>query len=146
MNAPAKELYLVAGDQPDPMGGSVRGQAGQMNLTQTALGHPFIRWRDFLLVADVYKIAGQPMYVHIICPRCLNALKIGEDHKAISYEPDRPPKIAPFLANAAVVNYDGSLSVEAFECTWELGPERRNFGTGLCRWRVAIDDNIAKDI
>lgn len=128
------------------MGGAARGQAGQMNLTQTAFGHPFIRWNDFLLEADVYKLDGQPMYVHIICPRCHNALKIDEDHKAIFYERHRAPKFAPFLAEQGIMDHGGSLSIEPFECTWELGPDRQHFGIGLCRWRVAIDNNIAKDV
>ncbi len=140
------ELYQVAGDQADPMGGAARGRAGQMNLTETALGHPYVRYKDQLLELDVYKIAGAPMYIHIICPRCHNASKIQEDNKAFSYEPTRIPKILPFLLSVGVgAPHGGSLSVEKFECSWELGPERQEFGVGLCRWRVGIDNNVAKD-
>ena len=49
-----------------------------------------------------------------------------------------------------VVDWDPEkgLSVEPFECTWEMGErqgERIHFGLSLCRWRVGIQNNVAKD-
>jgi hypothetical protein len=124
-----QELVHLAGD-PDT------GLAGGMNLTATALGHPTIRYGEFILTADVYAPPGAPKYLHLICPRCRNALRITEDRKAMEYDPTRD------------TDRGGRLDVEAFQCTWEL-PEANGrkieFGMGLCRWTVAIDRNIARD-
>jgi hypothetical protein len=130
-----EELFHVDGDAPDPTGQiRKRGMAQEMRLTQTAMGHPLIRYGDHIIEADVYKIADEPMMVHLICPRCRNAIRITEDRKEIDYDP-----------NAGDPRQGGRLSIEPFECTWELSAERQNFGVGLCRWRVGIQDNVAKD-
>lgn len=123
-----EEVFQICGDAPDPMGSHRIGQEISADLTKTALGHPKIRYRDRIIEADVYGIDGSLM-IHLICPKCstpdtVHALKISSDQKQISYDPS-----------------DGRLSIEPFSCTWEA-PD----GVGLCKWRVAIDDNVAKDV
>lgn len=119
----AEEVYQIKGDPK-------HGMSSTMNLTKTALGRPFVRYKDRISEADVYEMQGQLM-VHMFCPRCGNTLRITSDRKRIDY--DREANL---------------LSVEPFECTWELDTDSRRmeFGLGLCRWRVAIDRNIAKDV
>lgn len=138
-----EELVHLAGDAPDPLAGMAGieharggGVTTTMRLTKTAKGHPQIRYRDMLIEADVYAFDGEPVKVHLICPRCRNALSISSDKKSLEYDPRQNVEIG------------GRLDVETFECTWEL-PEandrKMEFGLGLCRWRVAIDNNIARD-
>lgn len=150
MAQPSKELFHVAGDVPDPAGTGLRGAASTMRLDRTALGHPKIVYKDFLLEADIYALPDAPMYAHIICPLCRNALRITQDNKTFTYDPKVAPKIAAMLRNCGVQDgpyWGGSLSVERFECTWESEPERRrDFGLAVCNWRVEIDNNIARDV
>lgn len=132
-NPAREELVHIAGDAPDPMGSGLMGKHSSLRLTKTAAGHPLIRYKDRVLEADVYlsePTLANPasIMVHLICPRCLNALRISNDKKAMEYD-------------AAT----DTLSVERMRCTWELGAERREFGIGMCNWTVAIDHNIAKD-
>lgn len=151
MANPSKEIFHIAGDAPDPTGTTRnRGVASTMRLDRTALGHPKIAYKDFLLEADVYALPDAPMYVHIICPLCRNALRITQDNKAIDYDPKRVPKIVTHLRNCGIEDmphWGGTLSVERFECTWESDPEiRRQFGLARCNWRVEIENNIARDV
>jgi hypothetical protein len=123
-----EELYHVAGDAPDPTGTGLSGRMSSMRLTQIALGHPLIRYKDRVIEADVYEIHGRLM-VHLICPRCLNALKITDDRKKMEYSVT-----------------ENRISIEAFGCTWEMNDDRRmEFGVGLCRWRVGVTNNVARD-
>lgn len=115
-----EELYRIAGD-PE------HGMASTMNLTRSAAGHPQIRYRDKVITADVY-IADGRLMVHLICPRCLNALKITDERKKMEYDAR-----------------DNVLSVEPFACPWEMSAHRTEFGVGMCRWTVGIDRNVARD-
>lgn len=118
-----EELYHIAGDTEEG-----RGAYSDIRLTKTAIGRPMVRYKDRILECDVYLIGGELM-VHLICPRCCNALRVSAKNKRIDFS-------------------DGKLTVEPFQCTWELGErdgERMDFGVGLCRWKAAIDENRAKD-
>lgn len=148
---PSKELFYVAGDVPDPTGATLKGRAPSYRLTQTALGHPMIFWRDMVLEADVYALPGQPLQVHLICPQCRNALIVRQGNKAIAYEPGEsvptPPNwTAAEVKQAIPMGLGGRISVESFACTWEANGEvSRDFGLARCGWRVAIENNIARD-
>ena len=97
------------------------------------------------------------MYVHLICPLCLiqgrtNALKITQGEKALSYDPiHRPPPFPGWTAEQMAHSFPhgtgGTLSVERFECTWEAAPDlQRDFGLARCTWKVAIDNNVVKNV
>ena len=128
-----EELYHIAGNVPDPSGGSDRlGAQSSMDMTAGALAHPMIRWRDRVIEGDLYDMGGK-LVLHILCPRCStpeapHALWVREREKAMEWDPGR------------------GLSVEAFECTWELPGGRKEFGVGMCRWRVAIERNVAREV
>ncbi len=79
------------------------------------------------IVCDVYQ-RPEGLAVHTICPRCLGALWVDSTRKVIEFDPAT-----------------GALHIEAFECTWELGPDRREFGVGLCRCRVAYAGHEIRD-
>lgn len=145
---PAKEsLYSICGDAPDPSGMDprMRGYQSSIDMTKGALAKPLIRWRDRVIEGDLYEIEGK-LVLHLICPKCSSpacnppcnipghcgphALYVRQERKAIEWDAERQ-----------------LLSVESFECTWELPEGRRQeFGLGLCRWRVAIENNIARDM
>lgn len=133
-NPKKEELVTIENDLQD---GVSRGRA-TMDMTKNADAHPQVRWEDrvsgkvFMLETDVY-IKGGELMVHLICPRCRHNLQIKSINKQMSYDKEREV-----------------LSVEPFQCTWELDDEllgaRRDFGMSLCRWSVAIDNNLAKDV
>lgn len=119
-----EDLFHLAGDADHGMGSTAR-------LTKSAIGHPEIRYKgkqgDFVMTADVYRTDGK-LLVHLICPKCRHALHVREAAKKMAYS-----------------EADG-LSIEAFECSWELdGDTGRLFGLALCRCRLAIDKNVARD-
>lgn len=124
-NPNTEELYHVAGDMDT-------GVTTDVSLTKSAFAKPQIRYSgrfgEFVLTCELYKM-GNELSLHLICPRCRNALWIKSSKKQMHWDSDK------------------GLSIEPFECTWELeGDSRRmEFGLGLCRWRAAIDKNIAKD-
>lgn len=147
----------------DPLGRGNVGRSSGVDFRKSAAGHPIVHYdgkhgRGFL-VLDVYKLIGAPMYVHLVCPACSNrgheqeaSLRIGEENKKMSYEPDGVPKFAGFNLDEVVrgmgqPSHGGLISIEPFRCTWEIEPTlRRDFGFSVCEWSVAIDNNIARDV
>ena len=134
-----RELVHIAGDAPDPTGKGPNGSQTTYRLNRAAIAHPLVAYKDYVLETDVYAHPGEPMVVHLICPRCHHALTIPETKKAIDLELGAGP------------NGQGKLSIEPFECTWEM-PEAGEHtaglvtaGTTLCRWKAGISNNIAKD-
>lgn len=154
-----KELFTVAGDQPDPGGTGARGISTGFDFTATALGHPMLLYRasngkELVLEADIY-MGPTGLYIHLICPECLlagrtNALRIVESQKAMSYEPDLSPPPFPGwtkeqMLMAFPVGSGGMLSIEPFRCTWEeVGDLRRGHGLAQCPWSVAIERNFVR--
>lgn len=125
-NARKEELYEIKQDL-------VEHQSRGMSTVHfdNAAAHAKVRYREFLLECDVYE-AGGLITVVLFCPRCKQQLKIDSSRKAIEWDPVR-----------------GLLSVEPFQCTWELPDEhlgqKREFGFSLCRWTAAIDKGVARD-
>jgi hypothetical protein len=143
-----RDLVHIGGDVPDPSGmSSMRGHQTTYNLERTKYGEPKVKYRDrtgqeFLLTVDVYKYEGAPMEVLLFCPNCsqkgaMHTLRITEERKHIEYDPERN------------VELGGRLDVERFGCSHELDAQK---GVGLvsssnlCRWRVVIENNIARDV
>lgn len=109
------------------------------DLEKRALAHPQIRYSgrygEFVLTGDLYPDPEGGLMLHIYCPVCSTTekphnLSIKSSRKKMEWDKDK------------------GISVEAFGCTWEL-PEanerKMEFGMGLCRWRVVIDNNVARD-
>lgn len=155
-----RELVQVAGDVTSPDGTMDGGMATTWHLNRSAIGHPFVIYKQSILVVDIYEVPGEPMTVSLICPRCHHALTVSAARKKMEFDrvhgapnPTRlqeealaacmttPTTIPP----KAELQRFGKLSVQTFECTWEMGKDRSEFGTTLCRWKVAIDNNVAKD-
>lgn len=158
---PKKDLFHVAGDAPDPTGGNLRGVAAGYDLTKTALGHPMLFYRvgseEMILEADVYDLNDLPLHVRLLCPICLAmgrtvGLTIWANQKAMQYEKDAAVPVFPGWTEAQMRHAfpegaGGRLSVEPFRCTWEATPElSRRFGLSQCPWKVAINNNVVRDI
>lgn len=149
----------MAGDAPDPEGGSARGVAPGYQLTKAAQGHPLLHYRlstgqEIILEADVYDVPDR--YIYLLCPACLargrqNMLRIREGNKAFSYDPTAPVPVFPGwtmeqMKHAFKDGAGGVLSVEPFECTWEEEPDlSRGMGLEKCGWRVSIEKNVVRD-
>lgn len=122
---PNKEDYeYVAGDKPG------QGAMGGMKTTMqnAPFAEPQIRYKDVLIECELYKDpVSHKMMLHAMCPKCKHALRISEERKAM--------------------DWDGqTISVEPFECPWELDTELTvGTFTNLCRWRVGVSHGIAKD-
>jgi len=128
----------------DPTGTGHVGASSGVALDKTKDATVVVRYKDKLLEVDVYAFPGVPMKLVLLCPRCGNALNIESDKKQMQLEKIAPQRVGEFTNMA-------KLSVEPFECTWELPdagvhvPGLVSAGTSLCRWRVGISNNIAKD-
>lgn len=142
-----RELFINEGDVPDPGGGRARGAQSTMNLERTKLGVPKVAYRDrsgadFIITVDVYKTDGEPMELHLYCPRCsrkgaMHTLRIPQDKKHITYDP------------ADFTDRGGRLNVARFGCTWELDSDRgvsAVSSANLCGWQVVIVDNVAREV
>ncbi len=124
-----RELVHIAGDMD-------RGISSTVDLTTGAIGHPKVTYRDFVLELDVYAMPGEPMKVHLICPRCQHHCTVSGDRKRIEYD-----------RSAGDPALGGRIDIETFQCTWELD-DKVTVGSALfntCRWQVAIDKNVARD-
>jgi len=148
--ATGKELVQVAGDMDHGMSSTVHLNAGKTEVLVLAKNGDVP-----LMTVDVYAMPGEPLKVHILCPRCKNHLTIPGEKKAIEWAPrDANPAyrgivalgVPPHMQQMALT---GRLSIETFECTWELDAHKKvgssEFSGGnLCRWRAAIDNNVVK--
>jgi hypothetical protein len=119
-----EELYHIAGDAPDPSGTELLGMQSSIQASRPST-RVMVRYRDVVLEIDVYQ-TKESLAFNLLCPRCRHSLWIRAEQKSIEWN-------------------GKMLSVEPFGCTWELDDDRHQFGMNLCNWKVAIDNNIAKD-
>jgi hypothetical protein len=127
-------LEHLAGDDP-----SATSRLGSIDMTQNAHGRVRVRFEDKMIFAEVYKTTDGPLEIHWMCPRCgpLNAKRMSRipgSRKRIEFDPH------------VQTDDGGRLSVEAFECPWELESDgrRMEFGLGLCGLKIAIENNVAR--
>lgn len=143
-------LVQVAGDMDHGLASTVRLTAGKTEVLVLSKSGDIP-----LMTVDVYAIPGEPLKVHLLCPRCRNHLTVPGEKKAIDWSPrDANPQARAIIAlgidpHMQAMAQLGRLSVEPFECTWELDSKKKvgasEFSGGnLCRWRAAIDNNLVK--
>jgi hypothetical protein len=149
-----RELVQIAGDVPHPDGHTAwRGAQSTTDLTG-AKQEVVVVYRGMYLTVDLYVMGGETL-AYLCCPRCHKVLTVRSSHKPIDFEPraDNPLRAEivstgdPSLVRLAGA---GRLSIAPFECTWELENARHvpgalHSGTSLCRMKLAIDNNRAKD-
>lgn len=149
-----REMVQLAGDAPDPTGRTnLRGLASTTRLDTSKL-EVFVAYRgrmgEFDLTVDIYAIPGEPLEMHLICPRCRHQLRVTSAMKKIEFElgEQRP---YTFVDGSKMPTNGGRLSVEPFQCTWEMPeanahtPGLRSHGLTLCNLKLVIDENVAKD-
>lgn len=128
----------------DPTGTGQVGASSGVQLDKTKDCTVVVRWKDMLLEVDVYKFEGAPLKLVLMCPQCGNTLNIESDKKQMALEKHAPQQVGEFM------NY-GKLDVEPFQCTWEkrdAGPHVPGLvsgGLSLCKWKVGISNNVARD-
>jgi hypothetical protein len=121
-----------------PHPGTHKGVTVEHDLKGLAIGQAHLIYRGkyvppppgmdhFEIEAEIYRADGV-LSVHTVCPKCRHTLWINGKNKAVEYNPKT-----------------GTLHVEPFQCTWEMGEDRREFGFGLCNLVLAYDGKIAKD-
>lgn len=151
-----RDLFHVAGDYPDPAGTGLRGVAPGYRLSRTAIGNPVVFYHDLVLTIDVYHFPPEPLFLHLICPKCMaigqkkNALTVHADRKHIEYDRQAPVPTPPGwskeqLAHTFPEGLGGLLSIEEpIACCWggALGDNQAN----RCTWRVVIANNVARDV
>ena len=83
-----EELEHAAGDLPDD---GAHGRLGIFDLTRGA-HRVRVRYRDQMIYCEVFKLPGEPINIHWMCPRCgpLNEARMSTirgDQKQIDYDP-----------------------------------------------------------
>lgn len=126
-----RELVHLAGDMDSGLNSTISLSGGKHEVRVT--------YKDFVLTVDVYAIPGEPLQVHLICPKCRQQLRVTEDRKAIEFD----PRDTRFQG--------GRISIEPFQCTWEMpeagkhNPGLISGGMTLCKWTAGISNNVARD-
>jgi hypothetical protein len=135
-----KKLELLVDDSLAKNKGMMLGhQAKKISIEQVYYKG---RFGEFVLEVDVFPHEKGVM-AHIYCPVCSTAekphnLQITPDKKKIEWDKDR------------------GLSVEPFACSWEMptaGAHQKASGQSniivkadtMCRWKVVIENNRARD-
>lgn len=142
-----KKLVHMAGDQDTGTLTTMRLDANKLEVLV------FYRSRDLWMTVDVYKVPGEPVNLHFLCPKCENALSIPGHKKDIDFDGSAVnPLLTTILASPPpdwdladvqwlrAVGARGEVSCERFQCTWELPGTHE-----LCRWKAVFDKNICKD-
>lgn len=115
---------------------------------------------DGIATVDVYAIPGEPLKVHMICPRCKHQLQLDQARKAMEWNPTAPNPHAAEIRGCLeagerwIAANLGVLSVSEFQCTWELANEMQDggkdehviVGGSLCRYRAVIERNVLKEV
>jgi hypothetical protein len=110
---------------------------------------------EMFLTIDVYQVSGEPPQVHLYCPRCQKHSIVSGQRKRIEFDPSAPNPLGAAIRSAgnpdlALHGQFGRISIETFECTWEIGDARHapgavHTGASLCRLRLVIEDNRARE-
>ncbi len=147
-----REMVQLAGDQLDPTGRTSLRGLGSTTRLDGGKHETLVLFRgrsaDFVLTVDVYALPNEPLQVHYICPRCHKQGRITQDAKAIDWSPTENRVLE--LPDGQKTRTNGVLSVEPFQCTWEIGsdphtPGIRAGGLTLCGQKLVIDANIARE-
>lgn len=146
-----KTLMTFAGDE-------VGGMQSKIDLdVDKLMVAVWYERKELLLELDVHALPGEPILLIAICPKCQNAIRIPGDRKRIEWDPQAENPMRRVIAARLPPHHvhraaRGRLSVEPFECTWEMNAKQAvssdlTIGKGnLCRWRGAIDNNRVKEV
>ena len=131
-----RELVQLAGDMDHGMTTRTNLDVAKEEVQVTYKGPD----REYVLTVDVYRLPGEPVKLHLICPKCRHLLQVTTKRKKIEFDTRVNQELG------------GRLDVERFECTWENRdagvhvPGLLAGGMTLCKWRVVIENNVARDV
>lgn len=132
----------------DAEGANRHGRIQQFNLDHGKVT-TVIRYKDQVIEADVYRLAGAPIKVVFRCPRCGSDSTINGDQKAVEFTDHEPRRV--FTDAGDVFMSAGELSVEPFQCPWEMPdagahvPGLVSGGVSLCKLTLGIEKGVARD-
>ena len=154
-----RKMTTVAGDMDRGLMSTTRLDLGKHEVAVLVRPRGSETMIESVDVVDVYAIPGEPLKVQIVCPRCHHQLTIDGDKKAIDWNPTAPCPFPQTLrselepAHHYLAAMPGVLSVETFQCTWELEDQMQDkgkdihiiVGDSLCKFRGAIDKNVMRE-
>ncbi len=141
-----REMVQLAGDEQRGIQSTRRLDTAKVEVLVAYRG----RAGHFDMTVDVYALPGEPAELHIICPKCRHKSRITAARKHIEFD-SNDTRPYTFVDGSQMPTNGGRLDVETFECSWEMpdaGEHKvgiRSGGITLCRMRMAIDHNVAKD-
>ncbi len=141
-----REMVQLAGDEQHGMQSIRRLDTAKVEVLVAYRG----RVGDFDMTVDVYALPGEPIELHIICPKCRHKSRITAARKQIEFN-QNDTRPYTFVDGSRMPTNGGRLDVSTFECGWEMPeagehkPGVETLGMTLCRMRMAIDHNVAKD-
>lgn len=150
----ARPMVQLAGDAADPTGRMAGRGLMSTHRLDTGKIEVLVAYRgkvgDYDLTVDVYTLPGQPIELHMICPKCRHKNRITAERKQVAFE-EKDARPYTFVDGSSMPFNGGDLSVEPFQCGWEM-PDAGEHKTGiraggitLCKLTLAIDHNVAKD-
>lgn len=142
-----RDVVHIAGDADVGLSAITNLSAGRQEVV--------VVYRDRFLTLDVYALPGTPMRAILICPRCCKPSTIQGDRKRIEFDaaapnPMRTEIIATGEPSLIALADLGRISIEPFECAWEIGTDKHvaggvHTGASLCRLRIGVTNNRALD-
>lgn len=149
----AREVVQLAGDHPHCVVGN-QGAASLLPLTG-GKHEVVVVYQGMFMTLDVYAVPGEALKVHLYCPRCHKHSTVPGDRKAIEWDPaaQNPMRTAILASGKPELVHladRGKISIETFECPWEIGDDKHvtgalHTGVSLCRMRLVIDNNRARE-
>lgn len=151
-----RQVVQLAGDAPDPTGLTQHRGALSTTMLNGGKQEVVVVYKGMFMTLDVYALPGEPMKVHLYCPRCHKHSTVPGDRKAIDFDPYAPNPVRTEVASTGqreleAVAERGRISIETFECPWEISDAPHvagglHTGANLCRLRLAIDNNRAREV
>lgn len=154
-------MTQIAGDEDLGLSSTTYLDRGKQEIALLVRPRNSTTMVDGIATVDIYAIPGEPVKVHMICPRCKHQLQLDQARKQMDWQPAAPNPHAAEIrtcleaADRWIAGNLGVLTVEEFQCTWELGDDMQDKGKdtrviaasgALCRFRGVIDRNVLKEV
>ena len=130
----AKSMVHVAGDEDRGLMSTTRLDIGKHEVGVIFRPKGSATMIAGVLTVDVYAIPGEPVKLHLICPKCHHTLTVNANRKPIDWNPAAPCPFPRTLRDVLppeshyLALHPGVVSVEEFQCTWELEDRQQDSG------------------
>lgn len=156
----AKVMTQVAGDEDQGFTSTKYLNRGKQEVGVIVRPRNSITMIAGVATIDVYALPGEPVKLHLICPKCKHTLTVDGNKKAIDWRPTEPGPHARALREVLPAEHRyladnlGVLSVHQFQCTWETEDDKQDnqkevgiiSGRHLCKFKGVIERNILREI